>query len=639
MARSSYKKLLDEAVAAGNARDYPAAIDILTRVLSETDTIPEAWLYLGRARHASGDPDRAMAAFRRYLAIKPSDPSGWFHAGRSYMGLGLARHAGQCFRKTLELGRDNAETWALLGLSELKLRRSGKAVECLEKAVTLAPGDARVFRGYANALYVHAIRLQARGEDDLAAQMLDFVVKNGGDGTSARLYRARALRSLGRLAEAAGELKAALALAPDDVSIAAQAAALSLASGRPDEAFGIIERAGAELPLPRDAPWTEELMDKWRAALALSRGDMKAALAAAHVCIKRGDKDPAIRAIAAQANYELGRYDRAANHYALACEADPSSVDFRLGLALSLWEAGDEEGAERAARAAASRGARPEDADYVLALCDARKGAAPNTLLPRLQVLLRARPGDSRLMFALAECQYRLGMPELADGWFTDVLSVQPDHEMALLYRISVAESIGREQDVIQRYADYLGNYPDNHAIRKDYVSRLMASGLWAEAATAIEEGYAYGVAGRSADGALALCYRNAGRFREAAAQYRTLLRAEPRNVEFLLGLAWCLEKAGSRAVAAELLEKGAAFLRKEAAPYLALAFLRDRAKQAEKAAEAFMKASELAPADPRPLRGLERLYRKAGVAELAERFANQAAGLERPRSRSKPVG
>jgi tetratricopeptide (TPR) repeat protein len=632
MAKPSYATLMQKALSAGNERKYAEAEDYLTRIIAETDNVPEAWLFLGRARHAGGDPMRAVAAFRAFLSKAPDSPAGWFYIGRSYLSLGLARAAHRSFQQALSSGANHAELWTLMGLCELKLKRSAKALSCLEHALTLKPEDPRVFKAYVNALYVHALRLLSRGEADMARQMLSFVIDNGADGAAARVHRSRAFRLQGQLAAAVQDLREAMDMSPEDSSIPLQAAALYFALGRPDEALRMINQAGAELPGPADAPWTEDILERWRAALALAQGYPRSALDAALARIKKGDKDAALRAIAAQANYELKRYDRAANHYRLACEADPASPDFRMGLSLSLWELGDIEGARAGAKAAAARGADPGDSDYITLLCDAKAGARPEELLPRVQELLMARPADPRLMFILAESQYKLGMPELAERWLDHVVELQADNELALLYRIAAAESLGDTEAAIERYAVYMAKYPDNNKIRREYAALLMDSTRWNDAATLIEGGYAYGSAGRTADAALALCYRNAARYRDAAARYRMLLKEEPKNVEYLLGLAFSLDKSGARALAVELLERGAAYIKKEAEPYLVLGVLRIRAKEAEKAAEAFMKASELAPADPRPLRNLARLYEQGGVPDLAARFRQSAERLEKPR-------
>ncbi|MBU0929042.1 MAG: tetratricopeptide repeat protein [Spirochaetes bacterium] len=637
MGKPSYSALLVKAQEAGARRDYSEAESILMRIVSETDTVPEAWLYLGRARHALGDYERALSSFSSFLEYRPDDGSGWFYTGRSYLSIGRAREAATCLRSCIDKGRAGAEPWALLGFAELRLKRSAKAVEALERAVGLAPSDARIFRAYLNALYVHAIRTMSRGDPASAIGMLAFVIANGLDGSAQRLYKARALRSQGRLKEAIEDIEEAIRYSPDDASLRLHAATLRFAAGDAQGAMSEIERSGVPAESREGSPWTADAIDRYRVLVALQAGDHRTALKAALDRIRNGESDAAIRAVAAQANYELGRFDRAAAHFKRAVEADPASPELRIGLAQSLWELGDYVGARSAAKAASSRGAKREDCQYIELLCDLKAGADAAALLPKVQALLKSRPGEPRLMMALGECLYRTGRPDLADAWFSDVLRLWPDDDLALLYRISVAESLGREEEARDRCSEYLAVFPDNSAIRKDYVDLLVRSESWEAAAAAIEDGYAYS-GSRGYDGVLAVCLRNSGRYREAAALYRGLLRADPKNPELLLGLSYSLYKSGAKSIAVDLLERGAAYIGKNAEPYLALGVLRSRQGEAEKAAAAFLRASELAPADPRPLRNLAKLYDKAGVPDTARHFEERALALDPDGRRSKRI-
>jgi Tfp pilus assembly protein PilF len=232
-------------------------------------------------------------------------------------------------------------------------------------------------------------------------------------------------------------------------------------------------------------------------------------------------------------------------------------------------------------------------------------------------------------MLIYAEGLYQTGRPDLAEAWFKDVLYLEPSHELAMLYLIAIAESLGKKELLTGHYKSYLSAYPDNSAIRREYVEFLADTRQWMDAAEAIEDGYAYGMTGRKVDTMLALCYRNSGRFRHAAALYRKLLQADPRSTELLLGLAWSMDKSGAKSLALELLERGAAYIAKDPEPYLALGALQAKAGMTEKAVSSFSKAVELAPADPRPLRNLARLYDKAGISSMATKFKSQAESLE----------
>lgn len=635
MASNSYKSRFKRAIDAGGRRDYREAVALLSRIASETDSMPEAWLYLGRARHAIGEFDKAILAFDAYIEARQDDPSGWFFIGRSCLALGRSREAMAHLGAAIAKGRADAEAWALLGFAELRCKRSAKAVESLEKAVGLAPGDGRIYRAYLNALYVHGIRLLRRGDAAGAAGALRFVIENGLDGAAQRLYASRALRLSGRAGEAIEALEAAIRFAPEDVGLRLRMASLLASSGDVRTAMAIMEKYGDKRSDGTAVPWTESAIDRYRALSAFKAGDYKAALAAATDRIKAGEGDASLRAIAAQANLALGRPARAVEHFKRAIEADPASPALRLGLSHAFLEARDFDGAKAAAKAAAARGAAPSETRYVETICAVEAGAAPEALLQPLVALLKAHPADPRLMMAYAECLYKTGAPELAGPWLDEVLHLCPSHETAMLYAISTAESLENRDEARERYAAYLKAYPDNSRVRRDSVRSLVLAKAWEEASTVIEEGRGLGQLSGS-ERLLAVCYRNSRRFEDAGALYRRELRNRPKDVDALLGLAFCLAKSGSAAVAAELLEKGSSFIGARSEPFLALGALRVKLGDSEKAAAALLRASELAPADPRPLRHLARLYAKSGVSDIAAKFDEKARALESSTKKAK---
>ncbi len=627
--------MFQQALAAGAQRNYELAAAICTRVAAERDDMPEALLFLGRSRHAMREYGPAVAAFGAYIEKKPSEQAGWFFLGRTFLSANRFSEALRCIKKSIALGKTDPHTLALAGFAELKLKHIGRAVSALEQAHTMAPQDERIFRAYVNALAIHGVQELKRGKYDSARQLMDFVIKNGTDSTATRLYRASACRELGRIGEALSDLTVASEYSPEDTSITLQRAVLLFTIGKADQGFQLLNQLGMELPGPQDAPWTPEALEQWRALASLKAGAPKEALGIALALIRKGIKDAGIRTIAAQANFELRRFSHAISHFERAAEADPTSAVIRMGLAMALWEEKRYPEARRVLKAAISRGIDKFDAAYLDALCMAGEKSSPDELLPLVQNLLRSKPGDQRLMFILAECLYKTGRPDLAAAWFEDILKVNPGNELASLYLISIAESLNAPEMELRRYKEYIESYPDNVKIRKEYVQKLAGAADWNTALGVVEEGYTYDAARKSSDPFLALCYKNAGRFREAAVHYRSLLAGNPKRVEYLLGLAFCLDKSGSTKLARELMERGAAFIRTEAKPYLALGVLLARLNETEKAAAAFSKANELAPADVRPLINLARLYEKSGSSELAARFRQRAEKLT---VKTKPI-
>lgn len=628
MEESTVVRLLSEAVRAGETRDYRKSVELLTALLAEEDAPPEALLFLGRAYHALGEIGKSLLAFRAYLRSGGDTAAGAFFLGRSYLTAGRYGEASQSLRRSLEADPDRAPAWALLGAAQLKLRRTKVAVDCLERAVKLAPEDTRVFRGYLNALFVRSCRLLARGDADMARQMLTFAIDNGLDGAAPRLWRARACRELGRFGEALADCETAVAFSPDDGSLRWLRASLLLASGRGREALQEFEALRGRYPDLPGLPQDERSLGRLRASVAFREERWKEAAAESLALLRATPDDASLRAMAAESFRNLGQLEKSMNHWERAVEADPKAAEFRLGLAATLFELGDYEGARGQAERALRLGADPSEVEYYTVLSSVKAGGDAASLLPRLQALIRRRGADPHVMFALGECLFRTGRPDLAAGWFEKVLYLVPGHELSLLYRISIAESLGDADSLGPSYAAYLEAYPDNGKIRREYIDLLMGDRKWEEAAGVIEQDISYGDAGDRSRRLLALAWRNAGHFRDAAVIYRELLRASPENAEYLLALAWCLERDGKGDYALALLERAPAGAKRGAGPWIVLGLLYERRGLKEKAVDALRAATDREPGHPRAWKDLGLLYRRMGLAEFSAACLARARGL-----------
>lgn len=99
MAETATRRLFERALKAGEERDYKKAAELLTSVLSQTDSMPEALLYLGRARYVLGERGRAIDAFRLYLKSGGERDAGYFFLGRAYLAYGRLGAAAACLEK------------------------------------------------------------------------------------------------------------------------------------------------------------------------------------------------------------------------------------------------------------------------------------------------------------------------------------------------------------------------------------------------------------------------------------------------------------------------------------------------------------------------------------------------------------
>jgi len=150
----NYGQLFEDAVHAGQGRDYHTAIDIFTQIVSHTDRYPQSLLYLGRSYHALGQYNRAVLALEFYSKIFPESASGRFFLGRTYLALGNYESAIRNLRYAADNKPGFLPAQSFLGLAYLKIRNPDLAVRCFENALQIEPDNQRVFTGYLNALLV-----------------------------------------------------------------------------------------------------------------------------------------------------------------------------------------------------------------------------------------------------------------------------------------------------------------------------------------------------------------------------------------------------------------------------------------------------------------------------------------------------
>jgi len=212
----AYQELLEQAVRAGESRNYKESVRLLRKILEETDSLPQARLYLGRSYHAIGDYGAAVRELRQFIRDCPDCSAGYFFLGRTYGTLGIFDFAIPWLKKALILDSGNPHIRPYLGLLYLKARIPDSAVHHLEKAVLLAPNNKYIYTAYVNALSVSAIRTFYRGDLDMAGQIFRFVLKNGNRNQFVHVYLAEIEFELGNLEESLRQYENALSFNPED---------------------------------------------------------------------------------------------------------------------------------------------------------------------------------------------------------------------------------------------------------------------------------------------------------------------------------------------------------------------------------------------------------------------------------------
>jgi tetratricopeptide (TPR) repeat protein len=629
MTEARADQLLEKAVQAGGKRDYHAAIDILLELLSEYDKNPEAYLYLGRAYHSLEERGKAIQAFRAYLERGGNPGPGYFFLGRSYLSIGFARQAAFCLAKSLEAVPDSAQALGLLGYAQLKLRRCAKAVECLQRAIELSPQDARLYKGYLNALLVSGIRKLNSGEAAIAEQMFSFVVANGLDAPHARLYHAQALCALGRWVDALEEYDVVATLEPYDPAVRMKRAIVLAAAGQGKLAAQEWEALKKDIPgLPGAAPVPAN-MNAYTALTELQRGEYRKAANAAVAGLRQDPKQPMLHALAGEAYRNLGFHEKAANHLRRALEQDRDNPDLRSALVMVLWSQGEYQEARRELNALARSGGDKSIVDYYGLLYQAKTAEPDIAMVPKLLKAIEKHGADPELMESLADIAFKLGRLELAMPWYEQLLELDPTREEDRLAYIACREELGPPEALEEAYIGYLELYPDNISIRREYADKLLAIGRWDEAAREYEAIVPYQNYNPRLMRVIAFCLRKAKSYREAAILYRELALKRPDRADDAKNLIFCLVKMGRKEQAAQLMEAASKHFPKDPECPLYLGWIYFKLGRIEKASAAYRKAIDMSPKSWQGHEGLAAIYEKQGMGEMANRYRVAAAKLK----------
>lgn len=607
------ERKIQEAIKAGQARNYHKAVDILEPLALEyTLQRPEIMLYLGRAYHSQSNFSLAVSAFHTYLAIKSDDGAGWFFLGRTYLAMASYPKACQCLRQSLEINPDSAEALGLLGTSLLKQKQSAKALKAFEAALNICPDDERLNMGYRNALLVEAVRSYNAGNAKLAAQMFDFLVKNGMSGVMLNLYYGHALQAIGNLKDALICYQEAISLSPDDNSLRWFAVEVLLEMGRADEAAKIIGQ-----PVQNPQELALEMLKQ-----AVFSGKWTNAIENGRLYIKKYGSDYMVHSFMGEAARNLRRYQDALNHFFKAQKLNPEYLAARYGMLMTFL---DEEDWESLDKELHKRTQPPLDEDtvmYYAAICNSKLGKQDESILAEVQAVFLKHPSDPVIMGILANLYLAVGLPDLAESWYSRLIKLDDYNEDAFLNLITCYVQMQKWSAAEKAYTKYLKRWDMNHQVRRGFVRLLVQREKWKNAADETEKMLPFA---RNSDALihdLAQYRRRAGQFRQAAIHYRTLLLKNPNDKVLMHHFVFCLVKNGMLEQAIHIIQKWHKVNKPDGEGLLIEASLYLQMQEVENALDTLRIAFKNFPKDPRIPAKIAEIYNKTGNTEMASMFS-----------------
>ncbi|MCL2293331.1 MAG: tetratricopeptide repeat protein [Spirochaetes bacterium] len=616
-----YKKLLLKAINAGEKRDYLLAVDILEKIVAETDTFPEAFLYLGRSFHALGEYYKAVQALQYYIFYRENSPKGYFFLGRTYLILGFYAKALKCFKKTLQLVPENAEVLSLTGLAYLRLKKVSIALHYLEKAVYAAPQNKFIYNAYLNILYLKGVRDLYAGRVDEAGEIFEFILKTDKNLPSVSIYLAQVRKEQNRFKEALQLYDYVIKNNPNDNVLKMHMIPLLLQEERIDEASQLMLDL-SEKNIPIDNIQLKNLdIHRVMAIEAFKKNKYKDAVFFAKKALKNNYYDNEIHLLIGEAFRHLSNYQKAENHYRLVLSRDKRKVEAIYGIILVMWS--QEQFAElfKVLRRANTNFPSDNVITYYYALTAAKLLLDPNDVLKLLGAEMANNQSDAYLLEAVGEQYLRLQMPAYSENYFQKAIINNKKLSNAYIGLIKTYHMLGDKNKTGKVFRDYLLIFPDDNKIRRYYINHLYRIGNYEKAIKEIEQ-YSSEYAGdENATKLLAKSYLNIKNYQKAMLIYKQMLRAYPNNSNYLLSLAYCTDKLSGAAKALELLEKSRSYIKNNVDIELTIGVLASKLNKNKTALDAFKNALELDEKEWRVYFNIARIYESQGLKDFALKF------------------
>jgi predicted O-linked N-acetylglucosamine transferase (SPINDLY family) len=210
------------------------------RAIALDATHPDGWVVLGLGLEAA-DPEAALAAWEKAVALTPSNPEAHFRMGDSHRRRHNYAAAVASYRAALATGANHPVLWNNLGLALQELGESGEAEACYRRAIQQQPGLVE-----ASANLGDLLSRQQRLAEAVRAYEQALALKP----TVAALWQNLGLcqHRMGALAQAQASLRRAAELDPRDTRTLINLAAIQLARQRETEALPFIRKALALQP-------------------------------------------------------------------------------------------------------------------------------------------------------------------------------------------------------------------------------------------------------------------------------------------------------------------------------------------------------------------------------------------------------
>ncbi len=549
--------------------EYKEAIEAFSLVLAANPNHVGAMLLSANANALTDNLATAEAMYTDFLALVPGNVEATLRLAEVNRRLGNARRTEDLARAVLGADAENERALALLGASLSAQGQHAESALAFDELATLQP-DLPAVRVAAGTQRV------AAGDEEAGIQQLRDAAKLMPESGAARERLIEALLSVGDLEEAASEADAYVAQMPESARPHVYRGRLKLQQRQSDEARAEFDRALELDPGNIDA-------NRGLAALAVLDQDIPTAIQYLRSALEAHPENVVTHMSLAVLLEQAGDTESMVKTLRSAVDVDPKAVEPRL--ALARYGLAQETPGEAVTLLSEIESDNLEDSRVQLVLATAYMALGdPRAALLRAERLLAQRPEDPSTLNLVAYVERANGRDDDALAHLETLLSIQPDARQGRLQLIDllfarrqfprVREEIARLPTELQETAPMLvlrgrlALFESDNASAEQLFSKafdlspesinlaLLAAAKWAQderdETMALLSGWLEeNPEDNTIRGELASRYLQVGREDEAAAQYRTILEAQPENVIALNNLGWLLRKTDTEAALA----------------------------------------------------------------------------------------
>lgn len=453
--------------------------------------------------------ERAEADASARLSTSPNDADAFNARAQARVRLGHYAEAGEDLRRAISLKPTVSEYQANFGYVLWKLGRAPEAIAAERAALKL---DEKNFTAH--------------------YQLGRFLTR-------------AALGDRKQLAEAADQLKSALALDPRQLEVRFELIAVYRLLGDTAQAF-------AQLNVLQDARPSDPRIKYIDALLASDRNDLKSAVNGFRETLRL---DPSLSGAwqdLGVAYIKLQRWPEAVETFGELTRRQPDSADAAYFHSLALYNAGRVDEAEAEARRALRLNAGAAAAQTLLGIILASRGVGANA--EAAEALTQAAALDPQSFdarFYLGRVRYSMRDYDGAARSLREAVALNPRHAQARFFLGTALEAAGNADAALAEYQELIKIDPQSAMGQVGLGALLIKQGKTSEAISTLQRAVALDPKSFEANFALGRALILAQRFAESVEPLRTATRILPERPEAHYQLGLALRRQGNTEEAA----------------------------------------------------------------------------------------